>query len=190
MNLIVQEWLWCETWCGNETKHAAKTIDLCNNPLTKEPKLQSARRIAPEWIALDAEAQAFTAKVSFLVTVIFHTALVRWEYSWTEPTYSSVLCHTDNPIRAPSDALEWLWILTLYHISPVALFVSIYTCNVLEFLCIVWNRCRPVLADTLTLHTKNVDDWDPLVCADWRRAWERGRAIRGKAWEDWFVAIF
>ena len=32
---LPQEWLWCETWCGNTTKAAAKTIDLCNNPLTK-----------------------------------------------------------------------------------------------------------------------------------------------------------
>ena len=32
---LPQEWLWCETWCGNTTKHHAKTIDLCNNPLTK-----------------------------------------------------------------------------------------------------------------------------------------------------------
>ena len=61
--LCSQEWLWCETWCGNETKPAAKTIDLCNNPLTKEPKLQGARRIVAEWPALDAEAQAFTAEV-------------------------------------------------------------------------------------------------------------------------------
>eukprot|EP00983_Pelagomonas_calceolata_P074895 1152755-Pelagomonas_calceolata.AAC.4 len=33
----------------------AKTIDLCNNPKTKEPKLTAARRIISEWPALDAE---------------------------------------------------------------------------------------------------------------------------------------
>ena len=55
-----QEWLWCETWCGNATKAAAKTIDLCNNPLTKEPKLEGARRIVAEWPALDAEQRSFT----------------------------------------------------------------------------------------------------------------------------------
>lgn len=60
---LPQEWLWCETWCGNATKHAAKTIDLCNNPLTKEPKLQSARRIVAEWEALDTEANAYTQEV-------------------------------------------------------------------------------------------------------------------------------
>ncbi|GMH34056.1 hypothetical protein BSKO_01890 [Bryopsis sp. KO-2023] len=60
---LPQEWLWCESWCGNATKSAAKTIDLCNNPLTKEPKLQAARRIVAEWPDLDEEARLFTAKV-------------------------------------------------------------------------------------------------------------------------------
>ncbi|KAL3134029.1 hypothetical protein ABBQ32_008463 [Trebouxia sp. C0010 RCD-2024] len=60
---LAMEWLWCETWCGNATKHRAKTIDLCNNPLTKEPKLQGARRIVSEWPALDEEARSFTAQV-------------------------------------------------------------------------------------------------------------------------------
>lgn len=41
----------------------AKTIDLCNNPLTKEPKLQSARRIIAEWPDLNREAEEFTAAV-------------------------------------------------------------------------------------------------------------------------------
>lgn len=59
----MQEWLWCETWCGNATKAKAKTIDLCNNPLTKEPKLDSARRIVAEWPGIDSEVAAFTAKV-------------------------------------------------------------------------------------------------------------------------------
>jgi UDP-glucose:glycoprotein glucosyltransferase len=60
---LPQEWLWCESWCGNATKAAAKTIDLCNNPMTKEPKLQGARRIVAEWAGLDEEARAFTARV-------------------------------------------------------------------------------------------------------------------------------
>ena len=58
-----QEWLWCETWCGQASRPRAKTIDLCNNPLTKEPKLQSARRIIAEWPALDREAREFTQAV-------------------------------------------------------------------------------------------------------------------------------
>lgn len=59
----MQEWLWCETWCGNATKKYAKTIDLCNNPLTKEPKLEGARRIVKEWPGLDEEVASFTAQV-------------------------------------------------------------------------------------------------------------------------------
>jgi UDP-glucose:glycoprotein glucosyltransferase len=58
-----QEWLWCESWCGNSTKHSAKTIDLCNNPMTKEPKLQGARRIVAEWPGYDEEVLSFTARV-------------------------------------------------------------------------------------------------------------------------------
>ncbi|KAG6709705.1 hypothetical protein I3842_06G146800 [Carya illinoinensis] len=60
---LPQEWLWCESWCGNATKSKAKTIDLCNNPMTKEPKLQGARRIVSEWPDLDFEARHFTAKI-------------------------------------------------------------------------------------------------------------------------------
>ncbi|KAJ6704521.1 UDP-GLUCOSE GLYCOPROTEIN:GLUCOSYLTRANSFERASE [Salix viminalis] len=60
---LPQEWLWCESWCGNATKSRAKTIDLCNNPMTKEPKLQGAKRIVSEWVNLDSEARQFTAKI-------------------------------------------------------------------------------------------------------------------------------
>lgn len=41
---LPQEWLWCESWCSDKSKSKAKTIDLCNNPLHKEPKLDMARR--------------------------------------------------------------------------------------------------------------------------------------------------
>ena len=52
---LPQEWLWCETWCSDESLAEARTIDLCNNPLTKEPKLERARRQVPEWTAYDEE---------------------------------------------------------------------------------------------------------------------------------------
>ncbi len=55
---LPQEWLWCETWCSDETFPDAKTIDLCNNPLTKEPKLDRARRQVPEWTLYDDEIAA------------------------------------------------------------------------------------------------------------------------------------
>uniref|UniRef100_A0A669EAF0 UDP-glucose ceramide glucosyltransferase-like 1 n=1 Tax=Oreochromis niloticus TaxID=8128 RepID=A0A669EAF0_ORENI len=52
---LPQEWLWCETWCDDSSKKSAKTIDLCNNPMTKEPKLQAAVRIVAEWTDYDQE---------------------------------------------------------------------------------------------------------------------------------------
>ncbi|XP_023565444.1 UDP-glucose:glycoprotein glucosyltransferase 1 isoform X2 [Octodon degus] len=52
---LPQEWLWCETWCDDASKKRAKTIDLCNNPMTKEPKLDAAVRIVPEWQDYDQE---------------------------------------------------------------------------------------------------------------------------------------
>jgi UDP-glucose:glycoprotein glucosyltransferase len=59
---IHQDWLWCETWCSDESKKTAKTIDLCNNPLTKAPKLQNAVRIVEEWVSLDEEAKAIAVE--------------------------------------------------------------------------------------------------------------------------------
>ncbi|KKY29165.1 putative udp-glucose:glycoprotein [Phaeomoniella chlamydospora] len=50
-----QDWLWCETWCSDESFSSAKTVDLCNNPMTKEPKLDRARRQVPEWTLYDDE---------------------------------------------------------------------------------------------------------------------------------------
>jgi len=54
---LPQEWLWCSTWCTEESKAKAKTIDLCNNPLTKTPKLEAAAQIIPEWHSLDQEVK-------------------------------------------------------------------------------------------------------------------------------------
>ncbi|KDR79892.1 hypothetical protein GALMADRAFT_242006 [Galerina marginata CBS 339.88] len=54
-----EDWLWCETWCSKDRLHRAKTIDLCQNPLTKEPKLARARQI-PEWEEYDTEIARFT----------------------------------------------------------------------------------------------------------------------------------
>ncbi|KAM6178250.1 UDP-glucose:glycoprotein glucosyltransferase 2 [Rhynchocyon petersi] len=52
---LPQDWLWCEAWCDDESKQRAKTIDLCNNPKTEEPKLKAAARIVPEWTEYDTE---------------------------------------------------------------------------------------------------------------------------------------
>jgi len=55
---LSMDWLWCETWCSDESLTKARTIDLCNNPLTKEPKLDRARRQVPEWTKYDEEIAA------------------------------------------------------------------------------------------------------------------------------------
>ena len=60
---LPQEWLWCESWCSDESKASAKTIDLCNNPQHKEPKLDMARRVISgslfneSWVELDNEVK-------------------------------------------------------------------------------------------------------------------------------------
>lgn len=60
---LPQEWLWCETWCDDASKTYAKTIDLCNNPLTKEAKLTAAMRILPEWKGYDDEIKRLQLRV-------------------------------------------------------------------------------------------------------------------------------
>ncbi|KAM6969007.1 UDP-glucose:glycoprotein glucosyltransferase 1 isoform 1-T1 [Tautogolabrus adspersus] len=60
---LPQEWLWCETWCDDSSKRSAKTIDLCNNPMTKEPKLQAAERIVAEWTDYDQEIKRLQTRV-------------------------------------------------------------------------------------------------------------------------------
>jgi hypothetical protein len=51
---LPDEWLYCEAWCAPKTKAKAKSIDMCQNPLTKEYKLDMARRVAdPLWSRLD-----------------------------------------------------------------------------------------------------------------------------------------
>lgn len=60
---LPQEWLWCETWCSDAELARARTIDLCNNPLTKEPKLDRARRQVPEWNVYDGEIARLAKRV-------------------------------------------------------------------------------------------------------------------------------
>ncbi|KAG8781567.1 hypothetical protein FRC16_002834 [Serendipita sp. 398] len=57
-----KNWLWCETWCSKDRLDQAKTIDLCQNPLTKEPKLSRARQI-PEWSKYDGEIAGFARRL-------------------------------------------------------------------------------------------------------------------------------
>lgn len=60
---LPQEWLWCETWCSDDSLAQARTIDLCNNPETKEPKLDRARRQVPEWTSYDNEIAALDKRI-------------------------------------------------------------------------------------------------------------------------------
>ncbi|CAM9206226.1 unnamed protein product [Choristocarpus tenellus] len=43
---LPQEWLWCESWCSDETKVDAKTIDLCNNPQVRK------KGMLGDWVSL------------------------------------------------------------------------------------------------------------------------------------------
>ena len=62
---LPQEWLWCESWCSDETKETSKTIDLCNNPRFKEAKVSMAKRIISgelfeeSWVELDEVVQRY-----------------------------------------------------------------------------------------------------------------------------------
>lgn len=66
---LPQEWLWCETWCSSDTLFSAKSIDLCNNPLTKENKLDQARRLIPEWTTYDDKVDVVRQTVEKLQTI-------------------------------------------------------------------------------------------------------------------------
>lgn len=76
---LSQEWLWCETWCADEALSTAKTIDLCNNPLTKEPKLDRARRQVPEWTEYDNEVEEVRRSLKVKQVEASATARVRDE---------------------------------------------------------------------------------------------------------------
>uniref|UniRef100_A0A673GKU3 UDP-glucose ceramide glucosyltransferase-like 1 n=1 Tax=Sinocyclocheilus rhinocerous TaxID=307959 RepID=A0A673GKU3_9TELE len=72
---LPQEWLWCETWCDDNSKTTAKTIDLCNNPKTKEPKLSAAVRIVPEWSKYDNEIKQFLKRDQNIITHISYAQM-------------------------------------------------------------------------------------------------------------------
>lgn len=67
---LPQDFLWCETWCSDESFAQAKNIDLCNNPLRKEHKLDMAQRLVPEWRDYDQQVAALQSKVEIEVPTI------------------------------------------------------------------------------------------------------------------------
>ncbi|KAJ6258935.1 glycoprotein glucosyltransferase [Drechslerella dactyloides] len=76
---LPQDWLWCETWCSDESFATAKTIDLCNNPMTKEPKLDRAKRQIPEWTEYDNEVAELAKRVKAKGVENMREALVQKE---------------------------------------------------------------------------------------------------------------
>ncbi len=72
---LPQEWLYCETWCDKSELANAKSIDLCNNPLTKEPKLMAARRIVSEWTSYDDEMTQLSEDLKDKKQTTLHTEL-------------------------------------------------------------------------------------------------------------------
>lgn len=57
IHTLKQDWLWCETWCSDESKKKAKMIDLCSDPFRKETKLERVQRLIPEWKGYDDQIQ-------------------------------------------------------------------------------------------------------------------------------------
>ncbi|RTG91065.1 UDP-glucose:glycoprotein glucosyltransferase, partial [Schistosoma bovis] len=97
---LPQEWLWCETWCSDESLAKAKTIDLCNNPRTKEPKLTAAMRIAPEWVDYDREIKKLWKRV-YLSTESSSSSTGKTsatEFS-TVPTTSELPYFKESPVE-------------------------------------------------------------------------------------------
>ncbi|OHT07083.1 hypothetical protein TRFO_05293 [Tritrichomonas foetus] len=68
---LPQNWLWCETWCADEEMASAKTIDLCNNPLTKIPKIEIAKTRVEEWPTLDNEVQKTDVRYDEYEKILF-----------------------------------------------------------------------------------------------------------------------
>ena len=54
-----KKWLWCCTWCSEYEKDNALIIDLANNPKTKMPKIEMAKKYIEEWPLLNEEAENF-----------------------------------------------------------------------------------------------------------------------------------
>uniref|UniRef100_A0A671PG01 UDP-glucose:glycoprotein glucosyltransferase 2-like n=1 Tax=Sinocyclocheilus anshuiensis TaxID=1608454 RepID=A0A671PG01_9TELE len=62
-NMIHQVKLECNVNCIDSVSQFRHTIDRCNNPKTKEPKLSAAVRIVPEWSKYDNEIKQFLKQV-------------------------------------------------------------------------------------------------------------------------------
>ncbi|KAK7047284.1 killer toxin resistant protein [Paramarasmius palmivorus] len=101
-----EDWLWCETWCSKDRLDRAKTIDLCQNPLTKEPKLSRARQI-PEWEEYDAEIARFARKLAQEGKIKSRIATADANVLANAGSTSTAEISADSPSQNPqSDAAE------------------------------------------------------------------------------------
>lgn len=69
LKTLPQEWLWCQTWCGDGELSSAKVVDLCNNPRTKDSKITVAQRIIPEWKEYDNEIMDLKNRIEENVSI-------------------------------------------------------------------------------------------------------------------------
>uniref|UniRef100_W8AWU6 UDP-glucose:glycoprotein glucosyltransferase n=1 Tax=Ceratitis capitata TaxID=7213 RepID=W8AWU6_CERCA len=77
---LPDEWLWCQTWCNDNSFKKAKVIDLCNNPMTKEAKLTAAQRIVPEWKDYDQEIKNLMIKIEDHENIDHHPVIATNEH--------------------------------------------------------------------------------------------------------------
>ncbi|KAF8164188.1 UDP-glucose:glycoprotein glucosyltransferase-domain-containing protein [Mycena galopus ATCC 62051] len=99
---LPEDWLWVSS---KERLHRAKTIDLCQNPLTKEPKLVRARQI-PEWEEYDSEISRFARKLAeegvirSRMVAADANALAASGAGGSQPDINVIM---SSPLRTPSD---------------------------------------------------------------------------------------
>lgn len=74
---LPKKWLWCCTWCSEYEKDDAMIIDLANNPKTKMPKVEMAKKFIEEWPLLKLEADNFRNS-SFFVS--YNLSKIRQEH--------------------------------------------------------------------------------------------------------------
>uniref|UniRef100_A0A671PJF0 UDP-glucose:glycoprotein glucosyltransferase 2-like n=1 Tax=Sinocyclocheilus anshuiensis TaxID=1608454 RepID=A0A671PJF0_9TELE len=75
-NMIHQVKLECNVNCIDSVSQFRHTIDRCNNPKTKEPKLSAAVRIVPEWSKYDNEIKTLKKKNVNVSTKILSSTTV------------------------------------------------------------------------------------------------------------------
>jgi hypothetical protein len=55
---LPSEWNWCKVWCDERKEEQAKTIGVCEDPVTGERDLEWMAQHLPEWTNLSFEADS------------------------------------------------------------------------------------------------------------------------------------